>query len=130
MSAGAGGPGTSTGRPHVHRDRSPPVDDSLGRQDRRHARWRDRRGRNPRRADDPGIVLPPARTEASWRASLKQLDSSLGRVKVREGVIEGGRKGGLKAGKERVRQGGREGGGWEKGSKEQERRNAPGRRWC
>ena len=76
MSAGAGGPGTSTGRPHVHRDRSPPVDDSLGRQDRRHAGRRGGRGRNPRRADGPKIVLPPARTEASvstlvgtiWRA--------------------------------------------------------------
>ena len=63
-SARAGGPGTSTGRPLVHRDRAPPVDDSLGRQDRRRPGRKGRRGGNPRRADGPRILLLSTRAEA------------------------------------------------------------------
>ena len=61
----ARGSGTSPGRPHLHRDRSPTVDDSVGRQDRRYPRGASRGGRNARRTDGRRIILLQTRTEAS-----------------------------------------------------------------
>ena len=59
------GSGTSAGRPHVHRDRSPTVDDSVGRQDRRYPRGASRGGRNARRTDGQRIILLQTRAEAN-----------------------------------------------------------------
>ena len=65
----ARGPGTSTRRPHLHRDRSPTVDDSIGRQNRRYARGSGRGGWNARRADGQRIVLLSTRAEAGGSVS-------------------------------------------------------------
>ena len=82
--ARARGSGTSTGRPNLHRDRSPTVDDSVGRQDRRYPRGASRGGRNARRTDDKRIIL--SQTRAKTGDAVRGYGSS-GQTRTTCGVI-------------------------------------------